>query len=91
MIERINFASEQFGDLDKPGVRAIVDRIAGSADESLTPEQYVDLCLDQLGALSVSNETRDVLVRFAERVGRSREGVAQTLRLAASTKEFQQA
>ena len=89
LIERINFASEQFGDPHKPGVKAIVDKIFTSSGESFSSEQLVDRCLDQMGAISVSDETHNVLVRFAEEGGHSRQRVEQLLRLAASTREVQ--
>ena len=88
LIERINFASEQLGDPGKPGVKALVDRIcAGGGD--LSPERLVDLCLYELGALSVSDGTRDALVRLAEEGGHARERVEHLLRLTASSREFQ--
>ena len=87
LIERINFASEQFGDATKPGVRAMVDRISEDSDQ-LTTQQLVDRCLDELGAFSVSDGTRDTLVRFAEG-GQARQEFEHLLRLSASTKEFQ--
>jgi hypothetical protein len=42
-----------------------------------------------MGAISVSDETHNVLVQFAEDGGNSRQSVEQLLRLAASTREFQ--
>ena len=95
LVERINFASEQFGDESKPGVKAIIDNIVASLEgqpkdgHNLTSDQLVSLCLDQMGAISVSDETRDVLLKFAEQGGLSRQDVAQQLRLTASTREFQ--
>lgn len=91
LIERINFASEQFGDTSKPGVKTIVDRIASSDGDRMPPERLVDSCLDQMGAISVSGETRDVLIGFAKQGGSSRQDIAQMLRLTAATKEFQRA
>ena len=62
LIERVNFVSEQFGDLTKPGVSAMVDGImAESADP--TPNELIDLCIERLGFISISEETRDVLLR----------------------------
>jgi uncharacterized protein (DUF1800 family) len=89
LIERINFASEQFGDPRKPGVRAMIDEVRSSGGHHLSPDQLVDLCLDQMGAISVPNETRDGLVRFAEESRHSRQSVEELLRLTASTPEFQ--
>ena len=88
LIERINFASEQLGDPGKPGVKALVDRICAGGDD-LSPERLVDRCLDEIGAFSVSDGTRDALVRFAEEGGHTRERVEHLLRLAASSREFQ--
>ena len=88
LVERINFASEQLGDPNKPGVRAMIDNIRRDGIEGLSSERLVDRCLDEMGALSVSDETRDTLVSFAEDE-RGRPNVEQLLRLSASTREFQ--
>ncbi len=94
LIERINFASEQFGDETKPGVRAMVDSIMASTPE-LDADELVELCLDHLGGISMSDETRAVIREFAddgEQAGElSRAKVAQLLRLAAATHDFQRA
>ena len=47
--------------------------------------------LDQLGVIEVSDETREVLERFAEQTGeeRTRDKVANILRLTTATQEFQ--
>ena len=50
LVERINFASEQFGDLNKPGVRAMIDSIRHGGIERLSTEHLVDRCLDAMGA-----------------------------------------
>src|SRR6185503_13752196 len=42
LVERVNFASDQVGDVDKPGIRRIVERLR--ARGTLTPEQFVDGC-----------------------------------------------
>ena len=88
LIERINFASEQFGDTDKPGVREMIDSICGDGFDGLSAEQLVDRCLDELGAFTVDDETRDVLIRYIA-ADHSRENVENLLRLSASTREFQ--
>ena len=90
LVERINFASEQIGDSGRPGIRAMIDGVM--EDEYATsPARLVDACLDQLGVIEVSEETRDVLERFAEQTGdeRTREKVGNILRLATATHEFQ--
>ena len=88
LVERINFASEQFGDANKPGVRAMIDNICRGDVERLSSEHLVDRCLDEMGAFSVTDETRDTLVRFVEG-DHSRRSVERLLRLLASTREFQ--
>ncbi len=94
LMERINFASEQLGDLDKPGVRDMVDSIVADGilmdgDGGTRSELMVSRCLEQMGALSVSNDTREALIGIAEQDGDERQNVAQMLRLAAASKEFQ--
>jgi hypothetical protein len=99
-VERLNFASGQFGDVDNPGVRAMISKIASDREEAISPERLVDACLDEIGAISVSNETRAVLVEFASQGGdlsvgpagpdeQARSRIGDLLAMAASTREFQ--
>ncbi len=99
-VERLNFASGQFGDVDNPGVRAMISRIASNGEEAISPEQLVDACLDEIGAISVSNETRAVLVEFASQDGDLSVGpagpdeqahgrIGDLLAMVASTREYQ--
>ena len=55
-MERINFVSEQVGNTDLPGVRAIVDRVAARSDAK-TPEGLVAGCLDLMGPLEATEKT----------------------------------
>jgi hypothetical protein len=55
--------------VNNPGVRAIVERIAGDGEEAISPKLLVDACLDKIGAISVSDETKAVLVEFASQGG----------------------
>ena len=100
LTERVNFVSEQFGDLTKPGVSKMVGRIVEDADGTSTPDDMVQRCLDQLGVVAVSDETWSKLVDFASRsepletdhvgaAAAARTDAAGLLRLAASTPEFQ--
>ena len=81
-------------------MRAIIDRLAGENGGSFAPEALVDRCLDLIGPVSVSEETRDVLVEYASAggalslAGRERDRdaeqrVGDMLRLIASTREYQ--
>ena len=100
LVERVNFASKQFGEASKPGIRAMTDAILGDGDGVVTPERLVDGALDQMGAVSVSDKTRSALLEFAEQGGELRSApeatdktaarrVAQMLQLVAATPEFQ--
>ena len=61
LSERINFASQEFQDTDKPGVKDIIER-TGSLDED--PGQLVDRCLDVLGGVQVSPDTYSELTEY---------------------------
>ncbi|MEC7914260.1 MAG: DUF1800 family protein, partial [Chloroflexota bacterium] len=89
LIERINFASDQLGDYGNPGVREIVNTLIKDGAGLLSSEETVSNCLDQLGFLEVSNETRDVLVRYAEEVVDPVSRITGLLRLLTTSREFQ--
>ena len=65
LVDRVNFAADQMGDLSNPGVRDIVDRIVDECGESPTPEELVDASLDIVGPLPVSDDTRRSLIEVA--------------------------
>lgn len=98
LVERINFASEQFGDADKPGVRSMIDNVVTAENNDQSAEALVDACLDQMGAFSVADDTKNILLNYAEKSGVAasntegdRQKVATLLRLAAASQEFQRA
>ena len=66
LVERINFASDQVGDLTKPGVLRIIERLA-TMGSPLTPEQLVDGCLDLAGPVLVSPARREDLIASVRR------------------------
>ncbi len=89
LMERINFASEQLGDVSKPGVRAMAESIAADGG-AVSPEQLVERCLEHMGALMVSDDTRGALLNLAKQEDAlSTESIAQMLRLTAASREFQ--
>jgi len=99
LVGRVNFASEQVGNIDHPGVRYIVDYLA-SQNAALYPEDLVDGCLELLGTMVLEEETRKPLVAQAKLGGilRSETGdqrrdlnkrVLEMLQLIVSTREFQ--
>ncbi len=97
-MKRINFAAGMLGDVDRPGVQAIISRLQAQGD--LPPEEFVDLCLDLIGPLEVKPETRRQLVDHAEEKGAlcwgtEREAgdstlrVGEILKLIAAVREYQ--
>ncbi len=67
--ERINFASSRLGDNGNPGIRSIIDRVVDGQTGNLEAEHYVDKCLDELGCLETSTDTRETLMQFVEENG----------------------
>ena len=99
LVERVNFAADQFGTTDNPGVASIVNRIRGQGTQ-LNPEDIVDACLDLMGPLAVSNTTRRELVAQAAAAGgisfgseedgrAAAEKIRGILQLIVSTREYQ--
>ena len=64
LMARVNFASRQFANPDRPGVTAIIERIRVQGPV-VAPEQLVDTCLDLLGPLLVADSTRQELIAYA--------------------------
>ena len=95
LVERINFVADQLGDVDKPGIRDLVQRL-GSRGPAMSGEELVDGCLEQLGFVEMENETRQSLVEHAKRGGPIETGTedfarrtANLLQLIVATKEYQ--
>ena len=98
LMKRINFAAAMLGDFSRPGMRAILNRIQSQGD--LSPEGFVDSCLDLMGPLEVEPEVRQNLVAHASEGGPLRWGterdagtssarVGEMLQVIASVREFQ--
>ena len=99
LLQRINFASARVGDASKPGVRLILDRLADRGPV-LSPDAFVDGCLDLMGGLDLEEGTREALVRHAGRGGELRCGTTddreafegratEMLQLIVATSEYQ--
>ena len=73
LVERINFAADYLGQTDLPGVRGMIDRLMEQGD-TLSPEQFVEGCLDMVGQLQVTPATHEELVSHAQRGGDLRHG-----------------
>ena len=94
LVERINFTADQVGNVNLPGVKAIIDRLGSEGIDQ--PGALVDRCLDMLGAYSLPDETRGYLVEHIAKVGELKPGtesyggqIAQTLQLIVATQEYQ--
>jgi len=100
VVERINFATQQVGDVNKPGVQAMINRIASSNEQVISPKDLVQACLDQVGALAVSDDTLSELVDFASIGGEVRlafgnpdeeacQRIVEVLQIVTATQEYQ--
>jgi uncharacterized protein (DUF1800 family) len=98
LVERINFAAQQVKDLQKPGVRAIVERLRAASP--LSPEAFVDMSADLVGPLALSRDTREALLHYARLGGELRFGseaevrssqqrVSELLQLIVASREYQ--
>ncbi|HZA24860.1 MAG TPA: DUF1800 family protein, partial [Dehalococcoidia bacterium] len=100
LVERVNFVGKELSNVHNPGVRAIINRLAAKQGGAPTPKELVDRCLDLLGPIRVSEETRASLVEFAAQEedldlrgrqpgDKAEQRVGNLLRLATTTREFQ--
>ena len=69
--------ADRVGNTDLPGVRSIVERVAGG-DSAITPEALVDRCLEMIGPIEVSDDTRTELVTHAEEMKAPSHGAQET-------------
>ena len=67
LVKRTNFFADVLSDFDLPGVRDIHERLRDRGD--LSPEEFVDACLDLVGPVEVRDETRRDLVEHAAQGG----------------------
>ena len=101
LVERVNLAATEIGDVNHPGVKSIIGRIRARNNE-LSPAYFVNACLEEAGNLIVSDNTLDHLVTHARSQGNlkfdgsdltatSGERVAEMLQLILATREYQMA
>jgi len=99
LVERINFAAEYLGRTDLPGVQDMINRLMARG-ASLSAEAFVDGCIDMIGCLNITADTRRELVAHAQRGGELRHGTAaerteftrrcgEMFQMLAATAEFQ--
>jgi uncharacterized protein (DUF1800 family) len=65
LVERVNFASQHLSDISKPGVRDMVERVLSVSGVASGPGELVDGCLEVMGPMDVSDETRELLFEIA--------------------------
>lgn len=94
LVERINFTADQVGNVNLPGVRAIIDRL-GSEGPTLSAEHVAQGCLKMLGHYELPEDTYDMLVAHAQKDGELRtdadnfsQRVGQMLQLIVATQEY---
>ena len=101
LVERVNLAATEIGDVNHPGVSSIIGRIQARNYE-LSPADFVIACLEEAGNLTVSDSTLDHLVGHARSQGNLRfdgpdliatsgQRVAEMLQLILATREYQMA
>ena len=96
LMKRANFVADMVGEIDRPGVSAIIERVR---DSGASPESAVDTCLDLLGPVVVKDETREELIEHASahgdfiwddgNEGESARRVSELLQLIVATREYQ--
>ena len=101
LTERVNFAVGEMADLTKPGIQDTIARLKFKAQGmALSPEAFVDACLDLMGPLEIGPTTRQVLTRYATSGGDLRFGteaddetsarrIGRMMQLIASSQEYQ--
>ena len=101
LMERVNTAAVEIGDVNQPGVQAIITRIKARG-QSLAPRDFVTACLEEAGSLTVSASTFEQLAGHAESQGdlrfdqpdlvsHSEQQVTEMLQLILATREYQMA
>ena len=68
LTARVNFAVREVSDASKPGIQDLITRLKNNGG-SLSPEAFVDECLELTGPLTVGDTTREFLTQFAEANG----------------------
>lgn len=99
LTERINFSVGELSDPGKPGIEQIISRLKSNGS-ALSPDEFVDRCLELVGPLDVGETTRESLTRFAASQGDLNIGsddaeeennarVVRMLQLIVSSREYQ--
>ena len=98
LVRRVNFAAKALSDTKAPGVQAIVQELRDRGE--LSPEEFVDACLDLIGPMEVSDGAHAELLDQAQEGGdlswgnedqarQSEQRVGGLLALIAASREYQ--
>ena len=99
LVDRVNFVADLVGDVTLPGVQSIAERLSAGSG-TMSPAEFVDGCLELMGAVKVTDDTHKALTSHAEQGGELRRDtedersdfarrVGQILRLIAASREYQ--
>ena len=87
LVERVNFATEQLGNLKMPGVAAMVDDVLSMVVDE---KNILELCLNQMGSLEVKEPIRIVLQETVKKSGEiDRSTIEDLFRVIAASPEYQ--
>lgn len=91
-IERINYASEHLGNASNTGVKDIIANISTASGTTNDPNLLIQHCLDELGAIKISDESHSALVNFVKN-GEidvdAEKGIGELVEMVAATPDFQ--
>ena len=100
LMKRVNYCADMVGDITRPGVQDIINRIKAQGD--ISSEQLLDSCLDLMGPLEVGAQSKQELLDNISKGGDLRWGtkkeaktsanrIAEAMQLIVSLREFQYA
>jgi uncharacterized protein (DUF1800 family) len=95
LVKRVNFVSDRVSDTNLAGVKRMIEHV-GNNGATMTAEELVDRCLDIMGPVEVTDNTKTELVSHVASGGDIELGgesfskrTSETFALIASTREFQ--
>jgi len=96
VVERVNFSSSNLGNTNHSGIRKIIDNVRANTNEIYSPEILIDLLLEELGEIIVSQNTKETLIDFAESRLNDKElltdeNLSELLKLVGAMPEYQRA
>ena len=72
LVERVNFASSEIGDITNPGIRSLVSRIVESlqVDEpNISSEELINTCTNLLGVAPLGDSIKQTLIKLLDSQG----------------------